>query len=50
MVRKTGIVPKGLVSVKNEVKQSKANGRSVLSMMLSYFIHLLNATKIRLNP
>ncbi|EDO11174.1 hypothetical protein HMPREF2532_03265 [Bacteroides ovatus] len=38
MVRKTGIVPNGLVNVKNEVKQSKAKGRSVLSMIISYFM------------
>ena len=29
MVRNTGMVPKGLVNVKNEVKQSKAKGNSV---------------------
>ncbi|EXY15375.1 hypothetical protein HMPREF2533_03905 [Bacteroides fragilis] len=29
MVKKTGIVPKGLVNVKKEVKQSKAKGKRV---------------------
>ena len=29
MVRNTGMVPKGLVNVKKEVKQSKAKGNNV---------------------
>ncbi len=36
IVKKTGIVPKGLVSVKNEVKHNKANGNSVSITSLFY--------------
>ncbi|ERI84782.1 hypothetical protein HMPREF1981_02114 [Bacteroides pyogenes F0041] len=37
MVRKTGIVPKGLVKVKKEVRQSRANGKSAVSIILSFY-------------
>ncbi|EEC94764.1 hypothetical protein PRABACTJOHN_03861 [Parabacteroides johnsonii DSM 18315] len=41
MVKKTGIVPNGFVSVKNEVKHNRKKGNNE-SMIILYFKLLMN--------